>query len=403
MKAHAWCFPHGYDNRWERMAKVLRYSASRVGLDVEIHMMDKPEGMATDPKVASNHGKLKLWNQAVQDATEPIILLDADMYCQRNPAELPKIVEHVGITWRPEGQEVPVNGGFVFVQPTQEAKAFFQEWVEADDLLRSNPGLHMKYRQKWAGMNQSSLGHLIETSNPPLTRLECLDYNLVEPWNGIDGAAFVHCKSKLQYHIFSNTRENTDQMREAKRRFLSLEAEMHTTITPEYAALNEELHKSFARYGSNSERHLQRVLDLLREVGGQCVLDYGCGKGALVKALIEKEIPVQGYDPAMEEYKCRPEPADVLICTDVLEHIEPECLDAVLDDIKALTRKSAFLLIALRHDSTKLLPDGTNPHKIVRELHWWVSKLRKVFGHDNVRVKAHRPYHHAIVLLKIDP
>jgi hypothetical protein len=232
--------------------------------------------------------------------------------------------------------------------------------------------------------------------------LECLDYNLVEPWQGIDRAAFVHCKSRLQYYIFSNTRENTEQMREAKRRFLALESEMHTTITPEYAALNEELHKSFARYGSNSERHLPRILELLREVGGQSVIDYGCGKGSLVKALTEKAIPVQGYDPAMGEYKARPEPADVLVCTDVLEHIEPECLDAVLADIKALARKAAFLLIALRYDSTKLLPDGTNPHKIVQELHWWVAKLRKAFGHDSVKVKACRPNHHAIVLLKID-
>lgn len=402
MKAHAFAFPCRQDDRWQRMSAVLAYSCKRHGLDIQIHMMPIPPGMDTDPKVASNHDKLKLWNEVVQAATEPLLLLDADMFCQRNPVKLPDIVEHVGITWRPEGQEIPLNAGFVFVQPTQEAKAFFRAWVEADDLLRANPGLHLKYRQKWAGMNQSSLGMLIESGGQPLTRLECTNYNLVEPWDGIALAAFVHIKSKAQYHIFSNTRETSENIQEVKRRFLQLENEMQQTITPEYAALNAELHRNFDRYGSNSARHMDRVVDLMRKTDCHSVLDYGCGKGGLVDAFRLRGVKVQGYDPAMPDFSESPEPADMVVCTDVLEHIEPDCLPAVLADLDRLTVKAAFLLIALRYDTTKTLPDGSNPHKIVMPLDWWVTELRSQFGLNAVKVQAFRPDHHAIIhILKI--
>jgi hypothetical protein len=397
MKAHAFAFPCRQDNRWQRMSAVLAYSCKKHGLEIEIHMMPIPPDMDHDPKVASNHDKLKLWNDVVQAATDPILLLDADMFCQRNPLELAKTVEHVGITWRMEGQEIPLNAGFVFVQPTPEAKAFFRAWVEADDLLRANPGLHLKYRQKWAGMNQSSLGMLIETQSPPLTRLECVDYNLVEPWAGIETAAFVHIKSKAQYHIFSNTREENPFIQAVKSRFLQLESEMQQTITPEYMELNAELHRNFERYGSNSARHLDRVLDLMSRTRCQTVLDYGCGKGSLVDSLKMRKVKVQGYDPAVPEYSATPEPADLVVCTDVLEHIEPECLPAVLADLDRLMGRAGFLLIALRYDSTKTLPDGSNPHKLVMPLDWWVAKLRKFFGMASVRVQAHRPDHHAII------
>jgi hypothetical protein len=397
MKAHAWYFPHGYDTRWQRMATVLEYSCRKQGLDIEMHKMEVPRNLESDYKVVSNHSKLKLWNEVVQSATEPVLLLDADMFCQRNPIELVQTVEHIGITWRPRNQSIPINAGFVFVQPTPEAKAFFNRWCELDDYLRANGGIHYKWRQKYAGMNQSSLGMLIETESPPITRLECTNYNLVEQWDGLESAAFIHVKSKAQWHVFCNTKTDNPNLPELKRRFLDLEKELMETISPEYAELNAQLHKSFERYGCNSARHLERIEKLMKEAGCHSVLDYGCGKGGLVKALEGKHIPVQGYDPAMEEYSDAPKPADMVVCTDVLEHIEPEKLDAVLADLNRLTLKTAFLLIALRYDSTKTLPDGTNPHKIVESLDWWVAKLRVVFGYDAVKVTAYRKDHHTII------
>lgn len=100
------------------------------------------------------------------------------------------------------------------------------------------------------------------------------------------------------------------------------------------------------------------------------VLDYGCGKRQLEKAL---GFPIQNYDPAVEGLEtCVP--ADIVCCTDVLEHIEPECLTAVLDDLRSCTLKVGFLTIAMR-PAKKVLADGRNAHLIQQNAQWWIEAL----------------------------
>ncbi len=81
-----------------------------------------------------------------------------------------------------------------------------------------------------------------------------------------------------------------------------------------------------------------------------------------------------GYDPAIEGLDDEPEPADLVVCGDVLEHIEPECLDAVLDDLKRCTVKAIFLTVATR-PAKKTLSDGRNAHLIQQPAEWWLPKI----------------------------
>ncbi len=74
----------------------------------------------------------------------------------------------------------------------------------------------------------------------------------------------------------------------------------------------------------------------------QSVLDYGCGKGTLAEAV---SFEIREYDPAIAGKDENPLPADLVICTDALEHIEPEYLDAVLVHIASLTRMAAFFVV----------------------------------------------------------
>jgi 2-polyprenyl-3-methyl-5-hydroxy-6-metoxy-1,4-benzoquinol methylase len=69
-----------------------------------------------------------------------------------------------------------------------------------------------------------------------------------------------------------------------------------------------------------------------------------------------------------------PKPSDVVVCTDVLEHIEPEKLDAVLDHILRLTGYFAHLVISTR-PANAVLPDGRNAHLIVETPDWWLEKI----------------------------
>lgn len=139
-------------------------------------------------------------------------------------------------------------------------------------------------------------------------------------------------------------------------------------ITDEYRKLNADLHTSNPNYGVSSARWANHVVELAGRLQTQDILDYGCGKGLLKQTL---GWPIREYDPAIPGKDATPAPADLVICTDVLEHIEPDCLTHVLDDLQRLTRKVAFLNVAMR-PAKKVLADGRNAHLIQQPLSFWL-------------------------------
>jgi hypothetical protein len=143
-------------------------------------------------------------------------------------------------------------------------------------------------------------------------------------------------------------------------------------ITPYYVEQNTELHKLRPDYGANGHRHAPQIRELAEAMAAESILDYGCGKATLSDALTG--FNVRNYDPALPEYAGIPEPADLVVCGDVLEHIEPECLFAVLDDLARVTKKVLFANIATRAAS-KSLPDGRNAHLIQQGLQFWLPAL----------------------------
>lgn len=142
-------------------------------------------------------------------------------------------------------------------------------------------------------------------------------------------------------------------------------------ITPAYQSLQTEFHLQRPDYGVSSGRHCDNIIGLAKALNTCDILDYGCGKAGLQKGI---PWPIQNYDPCMSEYLRRPKPADLVVCTDVLEHIEPECLKDVMDDLKALTGKALFVNIACR-PAKKFLQDGRNAHLIQESPNWWLSWL----------------------------
>lgn len=228
MKAISYYFDYGYDDRWSRMAKVLEYSCLKFGLECEVIKIQKPK-MKGGYKVNSNHEKLKMWNDEVQKAEEPIILLDADIFCTENPSHVLDKFDHVAITYRDQTNTLPFNGGVIFVKPTPEAKQLFQDWVDADMRLFQNRAEHLKWKAKYAGMNQASLGCLMETKyvdSNVITKLPCSKYNLVEPWWRPDEACFIHIKAHAGHHIFSNCKTKNQSVITVKDMWLKLEEEL---------------------------------------------------------------------------------------------------------------------------------------------------------------------------------
>ncbi len=149
-------------------------------------------------------------------------------------------------------------------------------------------------------------------------------------------------------------------------------------ITPAYRALNAALHASNPTYGTSGGKWAKKVDRLARQYEASSVLDYAAGKGTLGTALRDLTphpfYVFFEYDPAIEGKEAPPAPADFVVCGDVLEHIEPDCLYAVLDDLRTLARK-AILLIVATQPAMKTLADGRNAHLIVEPPEWWFPKL----------------------------
>ena len=142
-----------------------------------------------------------------------------------------------------------------------------------------------------------------------------------------------------------------------------------------YRDLNAQLHRENIAYGVGGGKHASTVLKIVEKGGIKSVLDYGCGKGYLAKQI---PFPIWEYDPCIPGKDESPRPADLVVCTDVLEHIEPDCLGAVLSDLKRVTKTVGYFTIHTG-PAVKTLPDGRNTHLIQQPKAWWAKTLKKFF------------------------
>lgn len=150
-------------------------------------------------------------------------------------------------------------------------------------------------------------------------------------------------------------------------------------ITPEYQDTLRTMHKDHKNWGRDGAKHYERIVDIITTCHHRTVLDYGCGKGELARALDENtqlEVGVAEYDPGIPG-KDTPPPNvfDLVVCTDVMEHVEPALAPGVLAHIASLTRRDAFFVISLV-PARAVLPDGRNAHICQKTQGWWVQELK---------------------------
>lgn len=151
-------------------------------------------------------------------------------------------------------------------------------------------------------------------------------------------------------------------------------------ISQAYVREQRRMHRN-ERYGAASKKFAPMVAALIDTKKPASVIDYGAGKGALGASLGEvlEGLEFTQYDPGVKAISKEPKkPADLVCCIDVLEHIEPGCLSEVLDHIRRLTLKVAFLTIHTG-PAGKFLSDGRNAHLIQCPIWWWVEKLESRF------------------------
>jgi len=145
-------------------------------------------------------------------------------------------------------------------------------------------------------------------------------------------------------------------------------------ITDAYRAEQEALHAR-GNYGTASLKFGGLVSQLVDTLEVNTLLDYGCGSlRNLLKGLNpERSVEYVGYDPAVPAFADK-WPCELVVCIDVLEHIEPELLDNVLDDLLMLAQRWVFLTVHTG-PAVKTLSDGRNAHLIQKPADWWLPKF----------------------------
>lgn len=109
------------------------------------------------------------------------------------------------------------------------------------------------------------------------------------------------------------------------------------------------------------------------------ILDYGSGAGNTAKGLLALGFDVQEYEPGIIEKSTLPSCAEMIICNDVMEHIEPKYVPNVMRHIHSLTKGHVFFTIAL-FPAVKTLSNGDNAHLTIKSSKWWTSRLMYYFN-----------------------
>lgn len=155
-------------------------------------------------------------------------------------------------------------------------------------------------------------------------------------------------------------------------------------ISPEYLKIQEEMHIGLHKtmqYGSIATTIFPRLVKpMVRETGSKSVFDYGCGKQFLKEPLEKMGVEYAGYDPAVKKYSTLDlsRKYDMVICIDVMEHVEEEYHDIVLEDISNLAQE--FVLITICPiEAKKVLSDGRNAHICIAGPSYWLPKICKYF------------------------
>lgn len=153
-------------------------------------------------------------------------------------------------------------------------------------------------------------------------------------------------------------------------------------ISDDYRKQQEQMHEN-PDYGTASKYYAPLVARVINTYQVDRLLDYGAGKGNLLKTLhsqklLQRSVKVQHYEPAVAEWAFEPDPTEMVACIDVLEHIEPELLDNVLDDLKRVTQRIGAFSVSTA-PAMKTLPDGRNAHLIQEDERWWLPKFMERF------------------------
>ena len=119
--------------------------------------------------------------------------------------------------------------------------------------------------------------------------------------------------------------------------------------------------------GTSIINYIPKINQIIKDKDIKTILDYGCGKARHHP----KEWNAIKYDPAIQDYQYKPQDKyDLVISTDVLEHIPVENLKQTIDEIFGYSNKWVFVSVCCRK-AEAILPNGYNAHATIESAKWW--------------------------------
>lgn len=150
-----------------------------------------------------------------------------------------------------------------------------------------------------------------------------------------------------------------------------------------YAKMYRPLHDENPKWFSGwiGIETAMNIDSLVRSTNAKRLLDYGSGRG--YQYLRDRVHEAWGgilpycYDIGVRQLSDKPEGTfDGVLCTDVMEHIDPDDVIEVLGEIFGYVRKGGFVYFEICcRPAFKLLASGENVHLTVREPDWWRSVI----------------------------
>jgi hypothetical protein len=134
-------------------------------------------------------------------------------------------------------------------------------------------------------------------------------------------------------------------------------------------------------YGTSSVKSLRFLRPEIAVLHPGSILDFGCGQSIFLDCLeLDYDVKLHRYDPAIPAYDTLHEDkVDLLVCIDVLEHIEESELDKTLRVIRSACRDALFIMDT--REASHMLPDGRNAHVSLHTHDWWYERLIAHFNH----------------------
>jgi hypothetical protein len=148
----------------------------------------------------------------------------------------------------------------------------------------------------------------------------------------------------------------------------------HNYMVSQYQKLHDVKH-----YGASAGLYLDLVASEIISMNPSSILDYGCGRSDLaVRFWNDGGRQIERYDPAIPEFATMPKGEfDLVLCCDVMEHIQMRDVDKILSEIREKSSRALFV-ISLRLARAHL-PDGQNAHVTLLTKNEWRRWLLSYF------------------------